>query len=419
MLNKINWNIAIPILLVVLASAVSSWLLREKPTMQRGERKTPPLTVEVATAEYGQFPLTINALGKVTAREQVELQPQVDGRVEWLDYDLGPGSTLEKGQPLTRIEREPYQLALQAARSTLAERRAELQQERGQRLVAEEEFKLLGSSLPDADQSLVLREPQLAAARARMDAAEAQVALAERDLRLTEIHSPFNALLVSRSVDVGDRVAPGTVLYSLAGADRFQVEVEVPASQLPQLNTPNATVRIRGSQWPKSTYRDGRFVRVIPVLEEQGRLARVLVELDDPLAIKKTGSPQLLLNDLARVEITGRAEGQQVRIPLTALQDGNRVWIVRNGKIHIQAVQLSHYDDEFAILESGLRGGEMLVTTRLTSVTEGMAVRTAGADDAPASGSGNRGERNPRERPPELPENSRKSRQQGTDGERG
>ncbi|WP_226702943.1 efflux RND transporter periplasmic adaptor subunit [Microbulbifer elongatus] len=430
LLNKINWSIAFPVLLIVLAVMISNWLLREKPTMQRGERKAPPLTVEVATAEYGHFPLTIKALGKVSARELVELQPQVDGRVEWLNYDLGPGSTLAKGEELLRIEREPYQLALQTARSTLAERRAELQQEQGQRLVAKEEYELLGASLPDADQSLVMREPQLAAARARMDAAQAQVGLAERDLRLTSISSPFNALLVSRTVDIGDRVAPGTVMYTLAGADRFQIEVEVPASQLPKLNTPKAKVRIRGSQWPRNTFREGRFVRVIPVLEEQGRLARVLVELDDPLGIEDPSRPQLLLNDLARVEITGRADGQQVRIPLTALQDGNEVWIVRDGKIHIQPVQVSHLDDEFAILESGLQGGETLVITRLTSVTENMPVRTADA----ARGANNRRGPNPEQKrkqrddarksaaedaPPELPEPSKKSREQGTDGERG
>ncbi|WP_299592428.1 efflux RND transporter periplasmic adaptor subunit [uncultured Microbulbifer sp.] len=436
-LGKINWGIAIPILLIVFAVLISQWLLREKPTMQRTERATPPLTVEVATAEYGQFPLTIKALGKVTARELVELQPQVDGRVEWLNYDLGPGSTLQKGEALLRIEREPFELALQTARSTLAERRAELQQEQGQRLIAQEEYDLLSDSLPDADQSLVLREPQLAAARARMDAAEAQVKLAQRDLRLTALSAPFNALLVSRTVDIGDRVAPGTVMYTLAGADRFQIEVEVPASQLPRLNTPNAKVRIRGSQWPQGKYREGTFVRVIPVLEEQGRLARVLVELDDPLGIENPSRPQLLLNDLARVEITGRADGQQVRIPLTALQDGNQVWIVRDGKLHIQPVTVSHLDDEFAVLDGGLRGGETLVITRLTSVTENMPVRTAGsAGEAKArrglnpelkrrqpgasSEKGSKPERAGRKsEPPELPGPSKKSREQGTDGERG
>lgn len=424
LLSKLNWSIAIPVLLIVLALVASNWMLREKPTMQRGERKAPPLTVEVATAEYGQFPLTVKALGKVTARELVELQPQVDGRVEWLDYELGPGSTLSAGDALLRIEREPYQLALQTARSTLAERRAELQQEQGQRLVAQEEYELLGASLPDADQSLVLREPQLAAARARVDAAEAQVKLAERDLRLTGISAPFNALLVSRTVDIGDRVAPGTVMYTLAGADRFQVEVEVPASQLPQLNTPNAQVRIRGSQWPAGQYREGRFVRVIPVLEEQGRLARVLVELDDPLGIEDPSHPQLLLNDLARVEITGRAQGQQVRIPLTALQDGNQVWVVENGKINIRQVTVSHLDDEYAVLDPGtngigLRGGESLVITRLTSVTENMPVRTAGESGGRKGNRALNPELQRKTAPPELPEPSEKARERGTDGERG
>ncbi|WP_295798367.1 efflux RND transporter periplasmic adaptor subunit [uncultured Microbulbifer sp.] len=376
MFNKLNWNIVVPVVFIVLAVAASSWLLREKPTMGRGERATPPVLVEVEAAEFGRFPLTVKALGKVTARELVDLQPQVDGRVEWLDYDLSVGATVEKGQPLLRIEQEPYQLALQTARSTLAERRAELQQEQGQRQVAKEEFALLGSTLPEADRALVLREPQLAAARARADSAEAQVNLAQRDLRLTKLSAPFNALIVERAVDIGDRVAPGTSLYTLAGADRFQVEVEVPAGQLSLLDSPGAEVRIRGSQWPHNQYRSGRFVRVIPVLEEQGRLARVLVELDDPLGMTNTAQPKLLLNDLARVEITGRADGQQVRIPMTALQDGDVVWIVKDGRIHIQPVKIAHLTDVHAVLASGLQGGESLIVTRLTSVTEGMPVRT-------------------------------------------
>jgi len=428
MLNKINWSIALPIGLIVLALLLSSWLLREKPTMSRGEHSVPPVTVEVARAEYGRYPLTVKALGKVTARELVELQPQVEGRVEWLDYDLGPGSVLPQGTELVRIEQEPYQLALQTARSTLAERRAELQQEQGQRKVAQEEFALLGAELPGADSALVLREPQLAAARARVDAAEAQVSLAQRDLRLTRLAAPFNALLVSRSVDIGDRVAPGTVLYSLAGADIFQIEVEVPARQLRQLNAPGAEVRIHGSQWAENQFRQGRFLRVIPVLEEQGRLARVLVELNDPLGIENPDMPPLLLNDLARVEITGRADGEQVRIPMTALHDGDVVWIVRNGQVHIQPVKVAYLTETHVVLQSGLQGGETLITTRLAAVTEGMPVRTVATttgnraaseppepNDRPARPS----ERHPDSKtdrakvPPEMPDPS------AGDGERG
>lgn len=406
MLKKLNWNFVVPVALILLALVISSWLMREKPTLSRGERKAPPPTVDVVVAERGKFPLTVSALGKVAARELAELQPQVDGVVEWLDYDLGPGSTLEKNQLLLRIESESYQLALQTARSALAERRAELQQEQGQRLVAQEEYELLGSSLPEADRALVLREPQLAAAKARVDSAEAQVRLAQRDLRLTQIRAPFTALLVSRSVDVGDRVAPGSVLYTLAGAERFQIEVEVPAAQLERLNSPDAEVRIHGSQWPADQYRPGEFVRVIPVLEEQGRLARVLVELADPLSIENPAQPQLLLNDLARVEITGRAERERVRVPLTAVQDGNRVWQVRDGRIVIRPIEIAFLSGDYAVLETGLHGGETLVTTRLTAVTEGMQVQTAqrttgnGRDKAGAR----RSDRPDNETPVEEPE---------------
>ncbi|MEX2962936.1 efflux RND transporter periplasmic adaptor subunit [Microbulbifer sp. TYP-18] len=375
MLKKFNWRLLVPVVLVVAAFQLSAWLLREKPTVTRGEHSSPPPVVDVAVAETGRFPVTFSALGKVSARELTELQPQVQGRVEWLDYDLGEGAILPSGQALLRIEEEPYQLALQTARSNLAERRAELQQEQGQQQVALEEYELLGTSLPQADRALVLREPQLAVARARIESAEVNVSLAERDLRLTRIRSPFTALVVARDVDIGDRVAPGNILYRLASADRFQIAVEVPAAQLHRLNNAEIEVRIYGSQWPQGVYRRGEFVRVIPMLEEQGRLASVLVELEDPLSVRDPGQPQLLLNDLARVELVSRSESERVRIPLTALQDGDNVWVVRDNRTLILPVKVAYMSDEYALLEQGLHGGESLITTRLVNVSEGMPVR--------------------------------------------
>ena len=380
MLQRMHWNFIFPVGLLLVAVLAATWMLREKPSMSRGERAAPQPTVDVVKAERGLFPVVVEALGQVRAREMVDLQPQVDGRIEWIDYTLGQGSTLKRNQPLARIEREPFQLAIQTARSTLAERRAELQQEEGQRLVAKEEYELLGSSVPEADRALVLREPQLAAAEARVDAAEAQLALAERDLRLTEIRAPFNALLVDRSVDVGDRVAPGTVMYQLAGADRFEIEVEIPASQLARLGSEQVKVRIQGSQWPADSSRQGEFVRLIPVLEEQGRLARLLVELEDPLAIRDPSQPQLLLNDLARVTVTSPAKRERVRVPLPAVQDGDQVWVVENGEVRIQPIEIAYLSGDSAVLAEGLNGGEILITTRLTTVVNGMKVRVVGPE---------------------------------------
>ncbi|WP_299587963.1 efflux RND transporter periplasmic adaptor subunit [uncultured Microbulbifer sp.] len=398
MLKKFKPRLLIPVGLLLSAFVLASWMMQEKPRVTRGERKAPPPTVDIAVAEQGSFPVTLSALGKVTARELAELQSLVDGQVEWLDYDLGPGAVLPEGQILLRIDTEPYQLALKSAQSTLAGRRAELQQERGQQQVAQEEYALLGSTLGDADRALVLREPQQAAAEAAVQAAEVEVALAQRNLRLTELRAPFDALVVERNVDVGDRVSPGNTLYSLASASRFQIAVEVPASQLHRLTSGDTEVRIYGSQWPAGIYRQGEFVRVIPVLEEQGRLARVLVELDDPLSVLNPSQPQLLLNDLARVDIVSRSEKALVRIPLTALQDGNLVWVVRDNRTNILPVAVAYISDNFAVLESGLSGGETLVTTRLITVTDGMPVRVAA--DAP------RGEGLPAEAAASVPKTS-------------
>jgi hypothetical protein len=189
------------------------------------------------------------------------------------------------------------------------------------------------------------------------------------------------------------------VLYQLAGADLFQVEVEIPAVQLSRLRRDGAEVRIRGSQWPQDTYRRGQFVRLIPVLEEQGRLARVLVELEDPLSQELVSEPKLLLNDLAQVIIISPSERERVRIPLTALQDGEQVWVVRDGRIEVQPIELAYLSGDHAVLEAGLKGGEQLITTRLTAVTDGMRVRVSETPPDESGLDGNAAPRGQRDRP--------------------
>lgn len=95
--NKLGWSLVLPVALLLAALLIFNWLLRDRPTIPGGERRAPP-------------PMVV-ALGGVSMREMVELRPQVEGRAEWLGYDLGPGSTLEKDQPLLRMEAESYQLA--------------------------------------------------------------------------------------------------------------------------------------------------------------------------------------------------------------------------------------------------------------------------------------------------------------------
>ena len=92
-----------------------------------------------------------------------------------------------------------------------------------QRLVARE-----GLDAPDSASlsSLIFREPQLQAARASLKSAEAQLADARLALGRTRIAAPFDGVVRSKSVDVGQYVAPGQNLGALYDTD--EVEIVVP-----------------------------------------------------------------------------------------------------------------------------------------------------------------------------------------------
>ena len=181
----------------------------------------------------------------------------------------------------------------------VAKAESDLQLEQGNQLVAQKEYKLLGETVSDVEKALMLRRPQLENLRATLEAAQAKLEQARVDLARTQIKAPFNAVVQARSADVGARASESTVLATLVGTDAYWVEVSVPVSQLRWIRIPQtdgdqgALVRVYDSAaWGDGVFRQGRVVRLEADLEEQGRMARLLVRVEDPLSLQpdNTGS---------------------------------------------------------------------------------------------------------------------------------
>ena len=130
-------------------------------------------------------------------------------------------SPAAEGAALLRIDPADYQAALRQRRSELAQARADLELEQGRQAVAEQDFELLGEELDEGNRHLVLRQPQLKQARARVDFAEAALRRAELDLQRTRISAPFDAQILSRDVATDSQVSTGDSLARLVATDRY------------------------------------------------------------------------------------------------------------------------------------------------------------------------------------------------------
>jgi multidrug efflux pump subunit AcrA (membrane-fusion protein) len=200
--------------------------------------------------------------------------------------------------------------------------------------VAKREYELLGEKMKDVDKELVLRQPQLASARASVLSAQAAVNQARLELERTSIEAPFNAQILTRNVNVGSQVEPGIGLARLVGIDEYWVIATVPLAKLDQIAFPQngeegAPVRVvNRTAWPEGIYRQGRIRRLIGALDEQTRLARLLVSVSDPLALKEsTKGPKMIVGTVVQAEIEGRLLLNVFRINRDHLREDNTLWV--------------------------------------------------------------------------------------------
>jgi RNAse (barnase) inhibitor barstar len=125
-------------------------------------------------------------------------------------------------------------------------------------------------------------------------------------------------------------------------------------------------------------------------LEDDTRMARVLVAVEDPLA-RHAGSeniPQLMLGAFAECRILGREISNALRLNRDYVRADDTVWLMRDGQLAIQSVDIVFRDDEFAYVLSGLNARDQVVTTNLATVRDGARLRlktTEGAIDRPAT----------------------------------
>ncbi|MFN2361120.1 MAG: efflux RND transporter periplasmic adaptor subunit [Marinobacter sp.] len=372
-------------LMIVLVGVAVVWLIfKTEPTATRKDAaRESAMLVDVQTVSRGHYTPTVEVMGQVAPAREITLGSRVGGEVIYQADAFTPGSRFDKGEELLRIDPADYQALLQQRRSELQQAQADLALEKGQQTVARQEFELLGEDIEAADQALVLRQPQLEQARARVAVAESAVEQAELDLARTRIRAPFPAQVLAREVTLGSQVSAGQSLGRLVGTGQYWVEATVPLSKLRWLtfnddpDSSGAPVTIHhDTVWPAGQMREGMLARLVGELDSSARMARVLITVEDPLALDQAeGEPPLMLGSFVRAEIEGTPLEDVVRIERDWVRRNNTVWVMEERQLAIREVEIAFRDDEYAFIQAGLENGDQVITNDLASVVSGARLR--------------------------------------------
>lgn len=391
---RVSASVIACILLLGAAAWASRTIFASEPQAQReGATRKSAALVETVAAKVGTYQPILRVLGRVEAASDVVLSPQVAGRVLAIEPDFVPGGTVSAGDPLLRLDPADYEPMLVMRESELRAAEADLDIERGRQQAAQREFELLGGDIDPDNRSLVLREPQIAAIQARVDAARASVRLARLDLERTIIRAPFDAQILTRDANVGSQVAMGDTLGRFVGSDEYWVIASVPLRDLRWLRfadeaaSPSTAIIRMPTAWGPDANRTGTVTRLIGTLDRQTRLARVLITVPDPLA-KESDEPALLLDAIVQVELEARPIENVVRIDRDYLRQRDTVWVKQGGQLSIRETDVAYRDAKYAYIRAGVKSGDSIVTTSLATVTDGLPLRTEHDTDPPAESRG-------------------------------
>ena len=373
----------------------------KKPESQIPQPKLP--AVEVQIAEATRHTYRIQSQGTALPRTSIRLVSEVSGKVVSVAESFDVGQIFTKGDVLLKIDARDYELALAQARSQVAQAQLRLQMEVKEADVVRREWELLNQGEPSGLQA---REPQLASARAALEAALAAEEAAKRNLDRCEIRAPFDGMVARAGVRPGQFAALATPLGELFATDVVEVRLPLIASDLSFIDLPRPGAKVALGQAPKVTLSAragerrtewlGHIVRSEETVDPMNRMVYVVAQVIDPYGLAKRDGAPLRSGTFVRASIEGRTQENVIVLPRHALRGKNQVWIVcekstlqewlgyrepsHHKRLIFRSVDVSFADAKQVIVAAGIQQGEQVVVSLLAAVVDGMGVKVREAE---------------------------------------
>jgi RND family efflux transporter MFP subunit len=402
---------------------------REKPKRVERPEDARPVRVALATGR-AVVPRAVG-YGTVEPARSWRAVAEVSGRVTAMHDDLDEGALLPPDTELLRIDDADYRLEIARAeaevRSIEAQRkklnaseanyRASLEIERRSTILAEGEHRRLvdlheeqsvTQSEVDTQQRQVLAHragvqaienalrllpSERTVLEAELDASNAKLAMARRELERCVITTPFACRITKVDVELMQYVHLGQTMVGMDGIDAAEVTVRFPPGRMAPILHRSASIDFAaaisdGTLWERmgieSTVRlradpmqaewEARFVRVSEFMDLRTRTLGIMVEVAKPYEGVRPGvRPPLLRGMFVEVEIRGPEIQGHVIVPREALHDGSRVHVVdAENRLEVREVEVAFVQFDEVLIRSGLEDGERVVLSDLTPVIPGM-----------------------------------------------
>lgn len=368
---------------ILLAGSLGAWAIVASAPELETSAPTPQIPVAYVVHAHRQtMRLNVRSQGIVTPRTEIDLVPEVAGKIVQLHPSLVAGGFFKTGDLLLSIDPRDYEYAIAEAAGRIAEAKRQLALEEAQAEQARSEWQALGEG--QAPTPLTLREPHVAEARAKLKAAEADMTKARLNYSRCQVHAPFAGRVKEQRVGVGQYVQPGEKLARLYATDVAEVRLPIAADQLAHLDLPLGHPPPKPDSGPRVTLSaelagvinrwEGRIVRTEGTMDETTGAVNAVAEVRDPYAARHNRAP-LLLGLFVTAEIEGKPQSDLFALPQAAVNAAQEALLVdQQNRLHVRRLQVVRSEAERVLVLGSLSEGDRLVVGGIRVPIEGMKV---------------------------------------------
>ena len=375
--NAIKGIITVAVLFF--AVIVAYGLVKTAPAPEQFTPEESTTSIRVVEVNRERVRLEVSSQGSVMPYKESELIPEVNGRVSWMSPNLLPGGYFAKDEVLLRIDNRDHRSKV--ARSKAALNRSMAEEELARFELGRMEELVKKKLTSQSSLEIVLRNHRIAEAVLQ----DSKIALEQafRDLQRTEIKAPYDGLVRSEKVDLGQYVSRGMVIASIYAAQYAEVRLPVADKQLAYLDLPlghrgelpdelKPEVLLFTDYGGKHYEWIGKLVRTEAEIDSRSRMVTAVVRVNNN---NNVDQPALPIGLFVNARIKGRWVEGVVTIPRAALRNQSKVLVVdKDNRIHYRDVKILRFENDNVIVSDGLESGDVVNISPLQTIVEDMLV---------------------------------------------
>ena len=375
----------LPLGIVLGSTLILVFLVRSRPVVESRPPVVPPPLVRAAVVSLDTVRITVRSQGAVIPRTESALSAETDGQIVYVSPSFVPGGFFEKDELLVGLDPRDAELAVTRAAADTARFATALQIEQEEARLAQAEWRQLGSGAP---MPLVLREPQLAQARANLEASVAALQQAKLNLERTEIRAPYAGRVRKKNVDVGQFLRRGEALATIYAINYAEIRLPIPDEELAFFDTPmqfrGEAARAAGprvvisAEFAGRRHRwDGTVVRMEGEIDPMSRMVYAVARVQNPYGRgANPDRPPLGIGMFVEAEILGRSYPGIAVLPRTAMHGENRIAVIdEENRLRFRNVDVLRVESNRVLILGGIETGERVCLSALETQVDGMEVR--------------------------------------------